>query len=155
MLVPQESSRSMLKPPEPPLLWSLINSLGLSETTRNISLVNLSVAHPARNSTFRGSRKTNLISNATPWSYVTASETIGPLQAKSSPKSCDNCGAGPAAPRGASAGTEAMLTWTAPEVRNRVLRLLRIWRILIFRDQRALVVVVEQAATLQQVIALV
>ena len=145
----------MLKTPEPPLLWSLINSLGLSETTRNISLVNLSVAHLARNSTFHGSRKTNLISNVTPWSCVIASETTGPLQAKSSPKSCDNCGAGPAALRGASVGTESMLTWIAPEVRNRVLQLLRIWRILIFRDQKALVVVVEQAATSQQVTALV
>ena len=43
------------------LLWSLNNSLGLSEITRNISLVNLSVAHLARNSMSHGSRRTSLI----------------------------------------------------------------------------------------------
>ena len=43
------------------LFWSLNNSLGLSETTRNISLVNLNVAHLARNSMSPGSRRTSLI----------------------------------------------------------------------------------------------
>ena len=47
--------------PELLLLWLLKTLPGLSEIMRNISLVNLSVAHLARNSMSHGSRRTSLI----------------------------------------------------------------------------------------------